>query len=146
MPRMRKRSLKRNRFPTVSANALALASFVAACGGDGRIERVPGQAAWRCVNKNSYTQELRRLYHFVSKHAFDIEGLGPKIVDALVEHKLVATYDDIFTLARGDLEQLPHFKEKAINNLLQAVEKARKVTLARLLIALSIEQVGGDCL
>ncbi|OGG47939.1 hypothetical protein A2761_00965 [Candidatus Kaiserbacteria bacterium RIFCSPHIGHO2_01_FULL_51_33] len=117
---------------------------VAACGGDGRIERVPGQAAWRCVNKNSYTQELRRLYHFVSKHAFDIEGLGPKIVDALVEHKLVATYDDIFTLARGDLEQLPHFKEKAINNLLQAVEKARKVTLARLLIALSIEQVGEE--
>src|SRR6185436_6416534 len=51
------------------------------CGDGGEIERVPGEAAWRCKNKNSFTQIKRRFYHFAGKHAFDIDGLGPKIVD-----------------------------------------------------------------
>ena len=117
---------------------------IAACGGDGAIERVPGQAAWRCVNRNSYAQELRRLHHFVGRQAFDIVGLGPRIVTALVEHKLVATPDDIFTLTKGDLEQLPHFKEKSIANLLTGIEKSRQATLPRFLIALSIDHVGEE--
>ena len=119
-------------------------THIAACGGGGEIERVPGAAAWRCVNRNSFVQERRRLYHFVSKHAFDIDGLGPRIIDVLVQRDLVATPDDIFTLRHGDLEALPHFKEKAIDNLLGAIEKGRKVSLARLLIALSIDHVGEE--
>ncbi|TSC57056.1 MAG: DNA ligase (NAD+) [Parcubacteria group bacterium Greene0416_79] len=117
---------------------------IAACGGDGRIERVPGEAAWRCVNRQSFSIQRRKLYHFVSKHCLDIDGLGPKVIDALLEHKLVSSFSDIFTLTRGDLLELPRFAEKSVDNLRAAIEKARRVTLPRLLTALSIPQVGEE--
>ena len=117
---------------------------VAECGGDGSIERVPGQAAWRCVNKNSFSQQKRKLYHFVSKKSFDIDGLGPKVVDVLLEEGLVNSYDDIFTLEKGDLLVLPRFAEKSVDNLLESIEKSKRVTLPRLIIGLSIPQVGEE--
>ncbi|MDO8594701.1 MAG: NAD-dependent DNA ligase LigA [bacterium] len=117
---------------------------VATCGGDGSIERIPGEAAWRCVDRDSFSIQKRRFYHFVSKHAFDMEGLGPKIIDVLLEQKLIATFDDIFTLKRGDLLELPRFAEKSVDNLLASVEKARTVTLQRFLVGLSIPQVGEE--
>lgn len=114
------------------------------CGGDGRIERIPGEAASRCVNKHSHAQQKRRWYHFVSKHACNIDGLGPKIIDCLLEHNLIASFDDIFTLKRGDLLTLPRFAEKSVDNLLESIEKSRKQTLPRVLVALSIPQVGEE--
>ncbi len=114
------------------------------CGGDGRIERVPGTAAYRCIAKDSATQHRRRLYHFVSKQAFDIDGLGPKTIDLLLDMALISTYADIFTLTRGDLMGLPGFQEKALDNLLSAIEQARTVPLHRLLVGLSIDHVGGE--
>jgi DNA ligase (NAD+) len=117
---------------------------VPACGGDGSIERVPGMAAWRCVARDSFAQRLRRLYHFVGKHAFDIDGLGPRIIDLLVEQELVSTADDIFTLERGDLESLPHFGERSAENLLAAIKRARIVEFHRFLVALSIDHVGEE--
>lgn len=122
--------------------------FVMDCGGEGQlkgeIERIEGQAAWRCKNKNSFIQKKRKLYHFVSKVAFDIEGLGPKVIDALLEAELISAYDDIFSLKRGDLLALPRFAEKSVDNLLQAIEKARAVTLPRFITALSILNVGEE--
>jgi DNA ligase (NAD+) len=118
--------------------------IVPECGGDGRIERVPGQAAWRCVSANSFTQQRRRLAYFAGKSAFDIEGLGPKIIDALLETKLIANAADIFTLKRGDLLELPRFAEKSVDNLLASIEKARDVTLGRFIISLSIPHVGEE--
>jgi DNA ligase (NAD+) len=117
---------------------------VMACGGDGSIERIPGQAAWRCVSKNSYAQLKRKLYHFVGKHAFDIEKMGPKIVDVLLDNELIASYEDIFTLTRGDLLALPRFAEKSVDNLLASIEKAKTVTLSRFIIGLSIPHVGEE--
>jgi len=114
------------------------------CGGDGRIERVPGEAAWRCVSRDSYAMVSRRFHHFVSKKALDIDGLGPQIMDLLLEQGLVTTYADIFELEAGDLNGLPGFKEKAITNLLDAIRAARHTTLARLLFGLSIDQVGEE--
>lgn len=118
--------------------------FVEACGDEGRIERIPGQAAYRCVNKNSAAQQKRKLYHFVGKAAFDIEGMGPKNVDLLLEHNLISSYPDIFTLKKGDLIDLPRFAEKSIDNLIAGIEKAKKVTLPRLITGLSISQVGEE--
>ncbi len=115
-----------------------------ACGGDGSIERIPGQAAWRCVNKNSFAQQKRKFYHFVSKKAFNMDGCGPKIIDVLLENGLIASYDDIFTLKRGDLLALPRFAEKSVDNLLTSIEKAREITLARFIVSLSIPQVGEE--
>ncbi len=117
---------------------------VMACGGDGSIERIPGQVAWRCVNRNSEAEQRRRLYHCVSKKAFDIDGVGPKIIDAFLEHGLITTFADIFTLKKGDLLALPRFAEKSVDNILLAIEKAREVTLPRFIISLSIPQVGEE--
>jgi DNA ligase (NAD+) len=114
------------------------------CGGDGRVERIPGQAAYRCVAKNSYAQQKRKLYHFVSKRVFDIDGMGPKVIDALMEAEIISDFTDIFKVEKGDLETLPRFGEKSINNLLSSIEKARKVTLARFIASLSIPQVGEE--
>ena len=118
--------------------------FVPDCGGDGRIERIPGQAAWRCVARDSFEQQKRRLYHAVGKIAFDIDGLGPKVVDALLEGKLISTVADIFTLKRGDLLELPRFAEKSVDNLLESIEKAKDVSLGRFLISLSIPHIGEE--
>jgi len=119
-------------------------TYVALCGGDGKIERIPGQAAWRCVNRDSEAQHRRKLYHFVSKKCFDIDGLGPKVIDMLLDNGVITDYDDIFTLEEGDLNGLPRFGEKSVKNLLESIAKAKKVTLARLLTAISIPQVGEE--
>ncbi|MEI6304605.1 MAG: NAD-dependent DNA ligase LigA [Candidatus Taylorbacteria bacterium] len=119
-------------------------THIAACGGDGRIERVPGEAAWKCSSKDSYEQQKRKFYYFVSKKCFDIDGLGPKIIDVLMDNNLVATFDDIFTLKRGDLLALPRFAELSVDNLLASIEKARNITLPRFLTSLSIPQVGEE--
>jgi len=117
---------------------------VPACGGDGRIERVPGESAWRCVMKDSFEQQKRKFYYFVSKHCFNMDGLGPKIIDALLEAGLISTFDDIFDLKKGDLSALPRFGEKSIDNLLASVEKARSVTLPRFIASLSVPHVGEE--
>jgi DNA ligase (NAD+) len=120
--------------------------YVLACGvgEEGRIERIPGQAAWRCVNKNSFEQQKRRFYHFVSKHALDIVDLGPKVIDVLLTENLISEYADIFTLKAGDLLSLPRFAEKSVENLLNSINRSRETTLPRFLVGLSIPQVGEE--
>lgn len=101
-------------------------------------------AALYCENAKCPAKDRRRLYHFTSKHAFDIEHLGPKNLDLLLDNDLIAHYADIFTLTRGDLLALPRFGEKSTDNLLASIEKSRTVTLARLIVGLSIPQVGEE--
>lgn len=119
-------------------------THIPACGGDGSIERIPGEAAWRCVAQDSFMQQKRKFYYFTSKKCFDIDGLGPKIIDVLFENGLIATFDDIFTLKKGDILALPRFAELSAENLVQSIEKARTVTLPRFLASLSIPQVGEE--
>ncbi|OHA19501.1 MAG: hypothetical protein A3C08_02015 [Candidatus Taylorbacteria bacterium RIFCSPHIGHO2_02_FULL_47_18] len=119
-------------------------SKITECGGDGAIERVSGDAAWRCVNKNSFAIHKRKFYHFASKKAFNVDGLGPKIIDLLLEHKCIFSFDDIFALKRDDLLALPRFAEKSADNLLAAIGAARSVTLARFIVSLSVPQVGEE--
>ena len=110
----------------------------------GAIERIPGEAAYRCVDRASGAVQRRKLQHFAGKHAFDIDGLGPKIIDLLIDRGLVARFPDIFTLAEGDLLTLPSFKEKKAQKLIAAITARRKVPLARFLIGISIPQVGEE--
>ena len=114
------------------------------CGGDGRVERIPGQVAYRCAEKNSYEQQKRKLTYFASRKVFDILGMGPKVVTQLMEAGVISNFDDIFTLERGDLESLPRFAKKSIDNLLGAIQDAKHVTLARFIASLSIPQVGEE--
>ena len=114
------------------------------CGGDGRIERIPGQAAWRCVDKHSFAVVRRRFHNFAGKHALDIEGLGKERVDMLLEKGLVQHYNELFTLTEGDLLTLEGFADVSAKKLVVAIQKARHVELARLLVGLSIPQVGEE--
>lgn len=115
-----------------------------ACGGDGSIERIPGESAWKCVSKDSYEQLKKKFYYFTSKKCFNIDGLGPRIIDLLMDNDLLSSFDDIFTVKRGDLLGLPRFAEKSAENLILAIEKARNITLPKFLAALSIPQVGEE--
>ena len=118
--------------------------FVDACGGDGRIERIPGQSAYRCVDQNSFTQQKRKLAYFTSKGAFNIEGLGPKIVEALMKEGLINTPDDFFTLKKGDIDELPHFGDKSAEKLIASIDSRRSISLARFVTALSIDHIGEE--
>ncbi len=117
---------------------------ISECGGDGRIERVPGQAAWRCVDKKSFAVSRRVFHNFVGKHALDIEGLGKKTVDLLLENGLVQHFDDIFTLKEGDVLALEGFAEISAKKLIESIQRSREVELARLLVGLSIPHIGEE--
>lgn len=127
-----------------NAKAYIFPSHVPECGGDGSIERIPGQVAYRCVFRGGAAEHRRKLYHFVSKKCFNIDGLGPKQIDAFLENNLISSSDDIFTLKKGDMLPLPRFAEKSVENILQAIEKARTVSFARFVFALSIDHVGEE--
>jgi DNA ligase (NAD+) len=101
-------------------------------------------AAWYCTNPKCEAKDRRTLYYFTSKSALDIDGMGPKIIDLLVDQGLVLSRPDIFTLKKGDLLALPRFAEKSADNLLEAIEKAKNIELYRLIVALSIPQVGEE--
>jgi DNA ligase (NAD+) len=114
------------------------------CGGDGRIERVPGEAAHRCVVAGSFEQQSRRLIHFASKGALDINGMGRETVKLLMEHNLISTFDDMFELTKDELLTLPGFEETKADNLIKGIAAAKKVAFDRLLIGLGIPHVGGE--
>ena len=124
--------------------AYVFPKVVAECGGDGRIERIPGEAAYRCVSRDSGALHRQRLYYFVSKSALNIDGVGPKIIDAFLENGLVSTHADIFTVTEGDISGLPGFKDKSAENIVSAIQSASTVPLHRLLVGLSIDGVGEE--
>ena len=127
-----------------SAKPFKWPTSIPECGGDGSIERIPGQAAWRCVDKRSFAV-IRRVFHnFVGKHALDIEGLGKKTVDLLLESGLIQHFDDIFTLTEGDVLPLEGFAEVSAKKLIESIQKSRSVELARLLVGLSIPHIGEE--
>jgi DNA ligase (NAD+) len=134
LPELRPKHSKPFKWPT----------HIEECGGDGAIERVEGQAAWRCVNKDSFAVVRRRFRNFAGKSALDIEGLGKERVDMLLENGLVQHYDELFTLKEGDLLTLEGFAEISAKKLIASIQNSREVELARLLVGLSIPQVGEE--
>jgi DNA ligase (NAD+) len=129
---------------TGKEKAFVFPTHIEECGGDGRIERVPGQAAHRCVVRDSQTLQRRKLRYFTSRTALDIDGCGPAVIDALLDAGLVSTFADLFTLKKGDVLALPRFAEKSADNLIVSIDKARDTTLARLITGLSIDHVGEE--
>lgn len=127
-----------------NAEPFAWPTKVSLCGGDGSIERIPGQAAWRCVHSGGRAQTERKLAHAASKSAFDIDGLGKEQIRTFLEEGLISDLPDIFTLTEGDLLALPRFAETSVGNILKAINDARKVSLPRFIIALGIPQVGEE--
>ena len=103
-----------------------------------------GQAKAKCTGGFSCPSRLREyLFHFGSRSAMDIEGLGYKTVDLLLEERVIADPADIFTLDRNVLLAFEGWGEVSVNNLLESIEKAKDRQLGRLLTALGIDHVGG---
>jgi len=109
-----------------------------------KVEKEQGKAVYYCTNPDCFAVQRRFLYHFVSKSAFDIEGLGPKIIDKLMEEGLIAGPADIFKLKEGDLIPLERFAEKSASNLIQSIEQKKEISLARFIYALGIKNVGEE--
>ncbi len=112
------------------------------CGSE--VIRREGEAAHYCMNKNCFAQHKEKLYHFVSRKAFNIDGMGPKIIDQLLENKLIEDAADIFKLTRDDLEPLERFAEKSADNLIKSIEESKKISLGRFIYALGIRHIGEE--
>ncbi|MEW5288221.1 NAD-dependent DNA ligase LigA [Erwinia papayae] len=111
------------------------------CGSD--VERVEGEVVARCTGGLICgAQRKGALKHFVSRRAMDVDGLGDKIIDQLVDKEYVKTPADLFTLSPGKLTGLDRMGVKSAQNVVNALEKAKHTTLARFLYALGISEVG----
>ncbi|WP_213716761.1 NAD-dependent DNA ligase LigA [Cedecea lapagei] len=111
------------------------------CGSD--VERVEGEAVARCTGGLICgAQRKEALKHFVSRRAMDVDGMGDKIIDQLVEKEYVHTPADLFKLTAGKLTGLDRMGPKSAQNVVDALEKAKETTFARFLYALGIREVG----
>ncbi len=108
----------------------------------GEVKRIRGEAALKCINASCPAQRKERIVHFVSKGGFDIDGLGRKLVEKLVEEKMVASFADIFSLEKDGLAAMDRMADKSAGNLIQAIEKSKKISLPRFLFALGIDHTG----
>ena len=97
-----------------------------------------------CTNPRCYAQQQRQITHFISKKAFDIDGLGHKIIEQLMAEGLVKDPADLFSLAPADLEALEGFAEKSAANLVAAIAHSKVIPLPRFLYALGIQGVGEE--
>ncbi len=103
-----------------------------------------GEVDYYCANPKCFSVHKEKLYHFVSRKAFNIDGLGPKIIDQLLNNNLINNAENIFTLKKGDLESLERFAEKSADNLIEAIDKSKEISLEKFIFALGIRNVGEE--
>ena len=106
------------------------------------VSREEGEAVVRCTNADCPAQILRHLIHFTSRDAMDIEGLGPAVLEQLIDGGLIKTIDDIYTLKAEEIERLERIGEKSASNLINAIEKSKQNDLSKLIFAFGIRHIG----
>lgn len=106
------------------------------------IHKDPGEVAYRCVNTACPAKRKESLLHFAGRHAMNIDGLGDKVVDQLVDKGLVKDVADLYKLKLDQLAELERMAEKSAQNLLDEIEASKKAGLARVIYALGIRFVG----
>ena len=104
--------------------------------------REAGEAAWRCTGLSCPAQLKQRIRHFSSRRAMDIEGLGTKLIDQLVDQGIVHTVADLYRLRPADISSLDRMGEKSADNLVRSIAVSRQTSLPRLIYALGIRHVG----
>ena len=117
---------------------------VAGCGGDGSIEKIDGQVAYKCKILDSFELRVKKITYFVSKKAFDITELGPKNIEKFIQENLISEPADIFNLTISDIEVLEGFGQKSADNIIKAINDKRTIPLVRFLISLGIDEVGEE--
>ena len=110
------------------------------CGSE--VDKPEGEAVARCTGVACPAQLKETIIHFASREAMNIEGLGNKIIDQMVERGLIKDYADLYALTREEILRLERMGPKLAGNILAAIERSRQTTLDRLLYALGIRQVG----
>ncbi len=108
------------------------------------VQRSEDEAAIRCVNVVCPAQLKRRIEHFASRNALNIDGLGPVLVDQLVEVGLIHDVADLYSLKQADLVNLERMGEKSAENLINAIETSRRIPVAKVLFGLGIAHVGAN--
>jgi len=106
------------------------------------VERKQGEVAVMCTNKKCFAQQLAKLLHMAS--AFEIDGLGEKIAEQLLQKGFVHEAADLFTLEPGDFLQLEGFAEISSNKLVNEIQSKKTIDLARFIYGLGIRHVGGE--
>ena len=124
------------------ARAFRMPAHCPICGS--KATRKDGEVAYRCSNPHCAAVQRERIYHFVSRGAFDIQGLGPKIVDVLLDQGLIRDAADIFNLKKEDIEILDRFGEKSAENLIRAIADRKNISLPRFIFGLGISHVGEE--
>ena len=114
--------------------------YCAECGA--RIVREDGEAAYRCTGMNCPAQRLRHIIHFVSRPAMDIDGIGPSIIEQMLEKNLIETAADLYFISAEDIAGMDKMGEKSAQNLLASLEKSKSNPLYRLINALGIRHIG----
>jgi len=107
-----------------------------------RVRRLDGEVAVKCINIGCSAQIKERIRHFVSKKAFDMDGLGKKLVEQLVDQKLINTFADLFHLDRDTLAGLDRMGLKSADNIIAAIEQSKTVSFPRFIFALGIDHTG----
>lgn len=102
------------------------------------------EAVWRCPNPKCRGRQKEYFYHFVSGGGFDIIGLGPKIIDRLIDEGLISDPADLFLLKEGDIFPLERFAEKSAQNLISAIQSKKNIILPKFIYALGIRNVGEE--
>ncbi len=117
-----------------------LAACLPARQGEGRVRG--NSVDYFCLNPKCFVKTRRGIRHFVSKSAFDIVGLGPKIINKFADEGLITDASDLFDLKPGDIAALERFAEKSAENIFQAIQKSKEITFSRFIYALGIKHVG----
>jgi DNA ligase (NAD+) len=109
-----------------------------------KVERRAGEVAYRCTNANCFAVKFKALSHFVSKGAMNIDGLGEKVVEKLMQAALIKDVNDLYELSVGDLEALERFADKSASNLIRAIDESKARDLYRFIYALGIRHIGEE--
>lgn len=130
LPKLRPDTAKAFRMPTVCPMCAS------------KVTKDPEGVVVRCSNKDCFSQQRERILHAVGRSTFDIEGLGDKIVEQLLQEGLVKDLSDLWELTEGDLTPLERFAEKSAKNLVDEIQSKKTISFSRFLVALGIPHVG----
>lgn len=104
--------------------------------------RIEDEAATRCINSSCPAQLLRTIIHFASREAMEIDGMGPSVVNALIENGLIKSFADLYYIKKEDIKDLDRMGDKSAENIINAINKSKENDLSKLLFGLGIRFIG----